>query len=289
MIMVLRIPSPPWVCIAVSLLLGVLGLSQAEAPAQTPPIPQVRISGSPDKESRSGTMASSARSAAPTAEDARAPFPPTLLAPEFRPIDLNTALRLAGVQNPQLMIARQRVVEAAALRQLAAVQILPSINFGMNYDSHTGTLQQSNGNILSVNRSALYVGAGSGAVAAGTVSIPGVVLEGNVAVGVLRLSDLAAGGGAAAVRLRGDPEPDVPSDHAGLLRTAPGRGPARRRASGPRRGEAGRRPDGRLRQRRSGPRGRRPPGADRARVPARATFRRPRGRSSTPRPGSVTS
>jgi outer membrane protein TolC len=129
-------------------------------------------------------MASPPRGAAPTAEDARAPFPPTLLAPEFRPIDLNTALRLAGVQNPQLIIARQRVVEAAALRQLAAVQILPSINYGMNYDSHTGPLQQSNGNILSVNRSALYVGAGSGAVAAGTVSIPGVVLEGNVAVGI---------------------------------------------------------------------------------------------------------
>src|SRR5689334_18893151 len=57
--------------------------------------------------------------------------PPTLLDPNVRPIDLNTALRLAGVQNPQLMIARQRVVEAAALRQLAAVQILPSINVGM--------------------------------------------------------------------------------------------------------------------------------------------------------------
>jgi outer membrane protein TolC len=82
------------------------------------------------------------------------------------------------------MIARQRVVEAAALRQLAAVQFLPSINLGTNYDSHTGNLQQSNGNILSVNRSALYLGAGGGAVAAGTVSIPGVVLEGNPAVGI---------------------------------------------------------------------------------------------------------
>jgi outer membrane protein TolC len=123
-----------------------------------------------------------AQTAAPTADIPRPPSPPTLLDPNSRPIDLNTALRLAGVQNPQLMIARQRVVEAAALRQLAAVQILPSLNLGTNYDSHTGPLQQSNGNILSVNRSALYVGAGSGAVAAGTVSVPGVVLEGNVAV-----------------------------------------------------------------------------------------------------------
>src|SRR5262249_37552623 len=54
------------------------------------------------------------------------PSPSTILAPEVVPIDLNTALRLAGVQNPQLMIARQRVVEAAALRQLAAAQFLPS-------------------------------------------------------------------------------------------------------------------------------------------------------------------
>ncbi len=110
--------------------------------------------------------------------------PPTILDSHVHPLDLNTALRLAGAQNPQLMIARQRVVEAAALRQLAAAQILPSINIGTNYDTHTGPLQQSNGNILGVNRSAVYVGAGSGAVAAGTVSVPGLLLEGNVAVGV---------------------------------------------------------------------------------------------------------
>src|SRR5262249_39799214 len=78
----------------------------------------------------------------------------------------------------------QRVVEAVALRQLAAAQFLPTLNTGTNYDSHTGVLQQSNGNILSVNRSAVYVGAGANAVAAGTVNIPGVFLTGNVAEGV---------------------------------------------------------------------------------------------------------
>ncbi|HMB08746.1 MAG TPA: TolC family protein, partial [Isosphaeraceae bacterium] len=117
-------------------------------------------------------------------QSALVPPSPSILAPDVQPIDLNTALRLAGVQNPDLMIARQRAVEAAMLRQLAAVQILPTINAGMNYDTHTGALQQSNGNILSVNRSAVYVGAGTNAVAAGTVSIPGIVLTGNVAVGV---------------------------------------------------------------------------------------------------------
>ena len=110
--------------------------------------------------------------------------PPSILAAEVRPIDLASALRLANVQNPELNVARQRIMEAAALRQLAAAYFLPSINPGMNYDSHTGNLQQSNGNILSVNRSAVFVGAGSNAVAAGTVSIPGVFYAGNVGVGI---------------------------------------------------------------------------------------------------------
>ncbi len=56
----------------------------------------------------------------------------------------------------------------------------------MNYDSHTGNLQQSNGNILSVQRSAVYLGAGANAVAAGTVNIPGVFLGGNTAIGIFR-------------------------------------------------------------------------------------------------------
>jgi outer membrane protein TolC len=84
------------------------------------------------------------------------------------------------VENPEILIARQRVVYAVAQRQLAAAQILPSFNAGMNYDAHTGPLQQSSGNILKVNRSALYVGAGANAVAAGTVNIPGVVYNLNL-------------------------------------------------------------------------------------------------------------
>jgi outer membrane protein TolC len=111
----------------------------------------------------------------------RIPSPPTILKADVKPIDLNTALRLANVQNPEFNVARQRVLEAVALRQLAAAQFLPSLNPGMNYDTHSGNLQQSNGNILSVQRSAVYVGAGSGAVAAGTVNIPGVFLSGNTA------------------------------------------------------------------------------------------------------------
>jgi outer membrane protein TolC len=106
------------------------------------------------------------------------------LDPNFRPIDLNSTLRLAGVENPNLNLARQRVVEAVALRQLAAARFLPTINAGTSYDNHNGNLQQSNGNVISVNRSSVYVGAGANAVAAGTVNIPGVFLSGNIAEGV---------------------------------------------------------------------------------------------------------
>ncbi len=95
------------------------------------------------------------------------------------PIDLATALSLAGVQNPELLIAQTRVSEAVAIRQLAAAQFLPTINLGTSFDNHVGVLQQSSGNILSVQRRSLYFGAGANAIAAGTVNIPGVVWNFN--------------------------------------------------------------------------------------------------------------
>jgi outer membrane protein TolC len=97
-----------------------------------------------------------------------------------RPIDLATALRLAGVQNAEILLARERVTEAVALRQLAAAQILPTINAGTNVDIHDGTLQTSTGQIIKVNRGALYLGLGANAVGAGTVNIPGLEWNGNV-------------------------------------------------------------------------------------------------------------
>jgi outer membrane protein TolC len=97
-----------------------------------------------------------------------------------RPIDLACALRLAGVQNPEILLARERVVEAVALRQLAAAQYLPSINAGSSLDHHLGTLQQSSGAITKLHRDALYVGLGAGAVGGGSVAIPGIAWNGNL-------------------------------------------------------------------------------------------------------------
>jgi outer membrane protein TolC len=105
--------------------------------------------------------------------------PPSILPETFSGIDLACAFRLAGVENPEILIARQRVVGAEAMRLLAFAQTLPNLNVGINYDAHTGPVQQSDGNILKVNREAMYLGLGSGAIAAGTVNIPGVLWAGN--------------------------------------------------------------------------------------------------------------
>jgi outer membrane protein TolC len=103
-----------------------------------------------------------------------APLSQSSVAPEGQTIDLASALRLAGVQNLSLVVAQQRVEFAVAVQQFAAAQILPTLNLGGNYDNHTGVLQQDPGNIITVNRSAMYVGAGAQAVGSGTVQIPGL-------------------------------------------------------------------------------------------------------------------
>ncbi|MCC6417284.1 MAG: TolC family protein [Gemmataceae bacterium] len=108
------------------------------------------------------------------------PPPGTILQPGENPIDLGTALRLAGVENPELLLARARIAEVTAQRQLAVAQLLPNLNAGTNYDLHRGALQQSTGNILQVHRDALYVGLGANAIGAGTVAIPGLNYNLNV-------------------------------------------------------------------------------------------------------------
>ena len=110
----------------------------------------------------------------PKAPDAAPAIVDSLLTGPVAPIDLASALRLAGVQNPEILLARERITEAVAIHQLAAAQLLPNINAGTSVDLHHGPLQQSNGNILKVNRGSMYLGLGASAVGAGTVTIPGI-------------------------------------------------------------------------------------------------------------------
>lgn len=151
------------------------------------------------------------------------PPPATILQPGESPIDLGTALKLAGAENPDLLLARERVTEVTAVRQLAAAQLLPNLNLGASYDLHRGPLQQSNGNVLNVNRDALYVGLGASAVGAGTVTIPGLNYNLNVGeswFGFLRTRQLVAAVGANARAIENDVLLRVCLAYTELLRAA---------------------------------------------------------------------
>ena len=139
-------------------------------------LPAIRVS-IPTPEEVSQKEASPKKAPAPSAPEAE---PKSILQPGEMPIDLESALRLAGAENPELLLARTRITEVDAARQLAVAQLLPNINLGTNYDAHVGPLQQSNGNILNVNRDAMYLGLGANATAAGTVNIPGLSYNLNV-------------------------------------------------------------------------------------------------------------
>jgi outer membrane protein TolC len=154
------------------------------------------ISGSRPIRQISGSDLDGLPLADPTKEEGNAPQPPVGdqqdemkfvgVQKKFTPIDLRSALQLAGVRNLDLVVAQQRVELAVAEQQLAAAQILPNFNFGANYDYHTGVLQQSSSNILALKRSSLYVGAGAGAVAAGTVPIPGLQYNLNLSESIFK-------------------------------------------------------------------------------------------------------
>lgn len=76
------------------------------------------------------------------------------------PIDLSTALGLAGANNLQIALATERVNEAQARLDEAEVLWLPSLNAGVGYNNHAGRLQETEGGILEVSRESLFVGGG---------------------------------------------------------------------------------------------------------------------------------
>ena len=67
-------------------------------------------------------------------------------------IDLPTALRLAGAQNLDVQIAREKVREAQALHQSAVAQFFPWISAGIAYRQHDGNAQETSGDIIDANK-----------------------------------------------------------------------------------------------------------------------------------------
>jgi outer membrane protein TolC len=122
-----------------------------------------------------------------------------------RQIDLGTALELAGAENVTIARAMEAVRASQAEQLQAQALILPTLDAGLNLNEHWGNLQSAQGILRDVDRQALYVGAGAGAIGAGTVAFPGVHLTTQLAEAVFepiaaRQRVLARRFGAAATR-----------------------------------------------------------------------------------------
>jgi outer membrane protein TolC len=68
------------------------------------------------------------------------------------PIDLSTALRLAGAQNLDVQLAQAKLAEAKANQQGAVAQFFPWIAPGISYREHNGKIQDVAGNVLDVDK-----------------------------------------------------------------------------------------------------------------------------------------
>ncbi|WP_439629557.1 TolC family protein [Gemmata sp.] len=106
-----------------------------------------------------------------------APEPPAPTpAADASPIDLGVALRLAGVENPAINLAREVVVEALADQLAARSLLLPSVNVGGNLRLHRGAFLSAAGFNREVNLQSLYLGGGAGAIGTSSPVAPGVRL-----------------------------------------------------------------------------------------------------------------
>jgi outer membrane protein TolC len=87
------------------------------------------------------------------------------------PINLPTALQLAGVRPIDIALASERIRSAAAQLDRAQVLWLPTVYLGVDYFRHDGQIQSVDGNVFGTSKSAFMVGAGPFAVFAVTDAI----------------------------------------------------------------------------------------------------------------------
>src|SRR5207302_8408831 len=80
------------------------------------------------------------------------------------PINLPTALQLAGVRPIDIDLASERIRVAAAQLNRAQVLWLPTVYLGVDYFRHDGQIQSVEGNVFGTSKSSFMVGAGPYAV-----------------------------------------------------------------------------------------------------------------------------
>jgi outer membrane protein TolC len=78
--------------------------------------------------------------------------------PKFLPISLDTVFRLAQDQNGQINIAREKLQEAFANKDLADKRWLPDLWTGVTFYRHEGGIQNEDGRLLHSSYGALFAG-----------------------------------------------------------------------------------------------------------------------------------
>ena len=76
-------------------------------------------------------------------------------------IDLASALGMAGGNAWTIQLARQKTVEAHANLQQAEALWLPTLQFGVGWNNHSGRIQATDGNVIEASRNSLFVGGGA--------------------------------------------------------------------------------------------------------------------------------
>lgn len=97
---------------------------------------------------------------------------------ESAKIDLPTALRLAGAQNLDVQIARERLAEARANETSATWRFFPWLSVGIGFRRHDGMTQEVGGNVIDVHKLSYA---------------PGVTVGAELALGDAWYRKLAAG------------------------------------------------------------------------------------------------
>jgi outer membrane protein TolC len=87
------------------------------------------------------------------------------------PINLPTALKLAGVRPIDIGLASERIRLAAAQLERADVLWLPTVYLGVDYFRHDGQIQDVQGNVFGTSKSSFMIGAAPFAVFAITDAI----------------------------------------------------------------------------------------------------------------------
>lgn len=170
-------------CLGVALVgVGLWALAWgASLAAETAPGPQLGV---PAVVARAEQPAQPSGPSGPSGETYRtdSPPPPDLPAAdvaqivpiegELMTIDLQTAWRLAGVQNPTINIARNAILQADVAHRQAVLAWLPNLNAGSMLHQHSGVLIASGGQIRRLTETSFYIGGGARTVAAESNSIP---------------------------------------------------------------------------------------------------------------------